>query len=61
MKVHNGGAISAYCYQIDQDSHPDYYFTSNYTSNVTQNSSTGNFNSTYMTVTSKIDGTVIGI
>jgi hypothetical protein len=35
MKIHNGGAVSAYCAFLDSDSHHDYYATSNYTINST--------------------------
>jgi hypothetical protein len=61
LKVHNGGAISAHCIHIDSDLHPDYYATSNYTVNTTQQSSSAIGNSTYMTITSQADGTVFGI
>ena len=35
MKIHNGGAISAFCLYIESESHPNYYVTSNYTVNTT--------------------------
>lgn len=61
MKVHNGGAVSAYCLIIDLETHVDYASASSINVTKDQKSSTVIKNDTAITVTSRLDGQVIAI
>jgi hypothetical protein len=61
MKVHNGGALSAYCHYIDSPSYEDYPAQSLINLTKSQVSSTSYYNASAITVTSIADNSVIAI